>query len=230
MWLFADVWIMSAGCLQWLHKLNHYWTLLQLSVNFKLRVRNELKPTCIRASNPCLVEVEQHCFMWQVYTTPVTKRAAVARYWATDSCDMNSMFYGLKSVLWAKFQPSKTRGPCFPNQRCWYFMRWKSVAKTDVFQGTWKTCNFMDFSHKHYYGQRLVVAFDGPAVRCSFGTARDWGSIPYRGTNFFFELLIDTYPTHCYIWWPMWSLSSKCMRTCFLLGRVNVMAVSGLMV
>ena len=35
-----------------------------------------------------------------------------------------------------------------------------------------------------------------------------------------------TYSTHCYILWPMWSPSSKHMRTCFLLGRVNVMVIS----
>ena len=35
-----------------------------------------------------------------------------------------------------------------------------------------------------------------------------------------------TYLTHCYIWWPMSSLSSKCMRTCFLLGGVNVIVIS----
>ena len=30
----------------------------------------------------------------------------------------------------------------------------------------------------------------------------------------------------CYIWWSMWSLSSKRMRTCFLLGGVTVTAIS----
>ena len=161
--------------------------------------------------------------MWQVYTTPVTRRAAVAKYWATDSCDMNSMFYGLKSVLWAKFQPSKAIGPCFPNQRCWYFMRRKSVAKLIYLKG---------HGNMLFHGFHINITMT--KVSCclwwSSGTVLVWtaidqGSIPYRGTNVFFELLIDTYPTHCYIWWPMWSLSSNCTRTCFLLGRVNVMAV-----
>ena len=35
-----------------------------------------------------------------------------------------------------------------------------------------------------------------------------------------------TYSTQCYIWWLMWSLSLKCMRTWFLLGRVTVIAIS----
>ena len=39
-------------------------------------------------------------------------------------------------------------------------------------------------------------------------------------------LLIITYLTHCYIWQPVWSLSLKCMRTCFLLGWVNVTVVT----
>ena len=35
-----------------------------------------------------------------------------------------------------------------------------------------------------------------------------------------------TYMTHFYIWWPMLSLSSKCVRTRFLLRGVNVIVVS----
>ena len=34
-----------------------------------------------------------------------------------------------------------------------------------------------------------------------------------------------TISPHCYIWWSMWSLSLKCMRTCFLHGGADVTAI-----
>ena len=61
------------------------------------------------------------------------------------------------------------------------------------------------------------------AIRCSrwsssyearLDSERPGFLIPHWGTEI---LLIITYLTHCYIWRPMWSLSSKRMRTCFLL-------------
>ena len=53
--------------------------------------------------------------------------------------------------------------------------------------------------------------------------AGDQGLIPHWGTQFFSDHI--TYSTHCYIWWPMWPSSLTCMRTCFLLGGVNVTVI-----
>ena len=50
---------------------------------------------------------------------------------------------------------------------------------------------------------------------------RGRGLTPHWGTEFF-GLLMVTYSIHCYIWWPVWSPSLKHMRTCILLGGVNV--------
>ena len=64
----------------------------------------------------------------------------------------------------------------------------------------------------------------GLAVITCTQTARDQVWSPAEAQNFFRSLIV-TYLTQCYIWWPMWSLSSKCMRACFLFGWVNVIVV-----
>ena len=53
---------------------------------------------------------------------------------------------------------------------------------------------------------------------------RDQNLIPCWGREFLSALII-TNSIHCYIWWPVWSLSLKCMRTCFLIGEVNIMVI-----
>ena len=64
----------------------------------------------------------------------------------------------------------------------------------------------------------------GLAVITCTQTARHQVWSPAGAQNFFRSQIV-TYLTQCYIWWPMWSLSSKCMRACFLFGCVNVMVV-----
>ena len=68
----------------------------------------------------------------------------------------------------------------------------------------------------------FVLCFGGLAVMTLNQIVRDQGLIPCWSTDFFQITLTVTYLVHCYIWWPMWSPSSKHMRT---YGGVNVKVI-----